>query len=497
MRNAQGTQDAQNVRGECGSRDVQSARDVTTPQDTPSTQNAQKLGFVLAIYLVGLAVGGLYVGMVAPVRTVIQAHFGLDDATGIWMINIYTLFYAALIPVIGKLADRYGRKPIFVLCVTFFGLGAALCGLSRWCGGFVLLLAGRVAQAVGACGMIPVANAEIGTSFPAEKRGMALGLAAAVAGLANVLGAAVGSLILGVIGNENWPWLFFGCIPLCILLLVGGMLFLQSTKRASAGRLDIAGSVFFVAAILFLLLGIRNLDFLNLAGTVTAVSCWGPLVGAVLCIVIFRFIERRAEDPIFHMEYLHVRPIFITMAVSFFIGCAMISMTIVPEFAEAVMDARTGSGGYYVAALSVFSLVGPVVAGKLIDRGGPKRVLIAGLALMVVGFAFLGTVAIAYPSALTLIAGLSVVGLGMGFSMGAPTNYMILQNVPSEESTSAVATIALVRQIGTSIAPAIYVGFISNAAGLGGYQQMMAAVAICCACGIALMLFYREPQGKR
>ena len=73
---------------------------------------SRKLGAVLAIYLVGLLIGGLYVGMVSPARTVIQADFGIDGATGIWMINIYTLFYAALIPVIGNVADRAGRNQL-------------------------------------------------------------------------------------------------------------------------------------------------------------------------------------------------------------------------------------------------------------------------------------------------------------------------------------------------------------------------------------------------
>ncbi|MBO7702704.1 MAG: MFS transporter, partial [Eggerthellaceae bacterium] len=148
-----------------------------------------KYGLILAIYLIGLLIGGLYVGMVSPVRTVVQADFGIDSTLGIWMINIYTLFYAALIPVIGKIADRRGRARVFTVCVGVFCVGAVICGLSQKVGGFGLLLVGRVVQAVGAGGMIPVANAEIGTTFPPEKRGMALGLAAVVVGVSNVLGS--------------------------------------------------------------------------------------------------------------------------------------------------------------------------------------------------------------------------------------------------------------------------------------------------------------------
>ena len=94
------------------------------------------------VILTGLLIGGLYVGMVSPARTVIQAGFGIDGTLGIWMINIYTLFYAALIPIIGKIADRYGRKRVFTTCVGVFCAGAAICGLSQTVGGFWLLLVG-------------------------------------------------------------------------------------------------------------------------------------------------------------------------------------------------------------------------------------------------------------------------------------------------------------------------------------------------------------------
>ena len=88
-----------------------------------NTAKRENLGLMLVIYLTGLLIGGLYVGMVSPARTVIQADFGIDGTLGIWMINIYTLFYAALIPIIGKIADRRGRKRVFTICMGVFCAG--------------------------------------------------------------------------------------------------------------------------------------------------------------------------------------------------------------------------------------------------------------------------------------------------------------------------------------------------------------------------------------
>ena len=447
----------------------------------------RNLGVVLAVYLVGLLIGGLYVGMVSPARTVIQADFGIDGTLGIWMINIYTLFYAALIPIIGKIADRRGRKRVFTICMGVFCAGSVLCGVSQSVGGFWLLLVGRVVQAVGAGGVIPVANAEIGTTFPQEKRGMALGIAAAVIGVSNVLGSALGSAVVGAFGVDRWPLMFYLCIPFCLAVIVASVVYLPDSEvEQSPGRMDIAGSVLFTLFVLLLLLGVKSIG-----ETSSPLVAAAPFIGAVACVVAFRFVESRAEDPVFHLEYFHNRQIVITMIVSFFIGCFVISLVLVPELAEYAMGDPLGSGGYYILAIGLTSFVATPVAGKVIDKTGPKPVLITGLAISIAGLLFLALVAVAAPSFATFVAGLAVVGAGMGMAMGAPTNYMILENTDKRDSTSAIATITLIRQIGTTVAPAIYIGLITSAPGLAGYQNMLFCVAAFNALALITMFFYR------
>ena len=454
-----------------------------------------KLGLILATYLVGLLIGGLYVGMVSPARTVVQADFGIDDTVGIWMINIYTLFYAALIPIIGKLADRSGRKRVFTICVGIFCIGAVICGLSKTFGGFGLLLVGRVLQAAGAGGMLPVANAEIGASFPEDKRGMALGLAAAVAGVSNVLGAVAGSAVVGAFGIENWPALFYLCVPFCIaIIVVAAMLLPDSVVGESHTKMDVAGSVLFALFILLLLLGLKNINFASFGTSATQPSVLAPLLAAIAAVVAFRAVEQRTEDPVFHLEYFHSRPIVVTMVVSFFIGCFVISLVLVPELAEYAMGDPIGSGGFYVLAIGLTSFITTPIGGKLIDKLGPKPVLITGLAISTAGLAYLALIAVTAPSFATFVIGLAIVGAGMGMSMGAPTNYMILENTDKAESSSAIATITLIRQIGTSIAPAIYVGLITSTPGLAGYQHMLFCVALFNVAALVTMLFYQPKR---
>ncbi len=459
------------------------------------TSTDSKLGLILATYLVGLLIGGLYVGMVSPARTVVQADFGIDDTVGIWMINIYTLFYAALIPIIGKLADRRGRKHVFTICVGIFCVGAIICGLSKSIGGFGLLLVGRVLQAAGAGGMLPVANAEIGASFPEEKRGMALGMAAAVAGVSNVLGAVAGSAVVGAFGIENWPALFYLCVPFCIAIIVVAVTLLpDSVIDESHAKMDVAGSVLFALFILLLLLGLKNIDFASFGTSATQPSVLAPLLAAIAAIVAFRSVEQRAEDPVFHLEYFRSRPIVVTMVVSFFIGCFVISLVLVPELAEYAMGDPIGSGGFYVLAIGLTSFITTPIGGKLIDKLGPKPVLITGLAISTAGLAYLALIAVTAPSFATFVIGLAIVGAGMGMSMSSPTNYMILEYTDKAESPSAIATITLIRQIGTSIAPAIYVGLITSTPGLAGYQHMLFCVALFNVAALVTMLFYQPKR---
>ena len=447
---------------------------------------------VFAVYLLGLLLGGLYVGMVAPVRLVIQEQFGLNDATGIWMINIYTLFYAACIPVVGKLADVRGRKPVFLGCLTTFAVGSLVCGLSQAAGGFALLLAGRLVQAVGACGVIPVANAEIGATFPQEKKGMALGIAAAVAGIANVLGAALGSLVIGLVGNEQWSALFYFAIPVSIALVIAGARVLPNRKNDNSGALDVPGSVLLVITVLLLLLALQSIDVSNLGASLASLDVVAPAAGFVAFLIAFVLIERRAASPVFHLEYLRRRPIVITMVVSFFVGCMTITMTLIPEVAEFIMGAPVGSGGLYILPVGVMCMFGPPLGGKLIDRFGPKPVLMSGLGIAAAGFLFLAFASLNHANAALLVAGLAIMGLGMGFAMGAPTNYMILENTDPTESGSAIATIALVRQIGTTVAPASLLGFVAAQPGAGGFFQMLVCAAGFCLISLVVMVLYRK-----
>jgi MFS family permease len=335
-----------------------------------------------------------------------------------------------------------------------------------------MLLTGRVIQALGGGGIMPIANAEFGTTFPKEKRGMALGLVGAAFGIANILGSTIGSAILNMLGNENWRWLFFINIPICIIIVSCGLFILPNSKADFVKKIDKFGTFIMVGIILSLLYGLKNIDFFDFRNSISSTSVYPYLIIFACLIPLLIFIERRAEDPVLNLDYFSNTRILVVLILSIISGIGMMGMVFVPQFAENALKIKTGTGGYFVAILGIFAGVSAPVSGKLIDKFGAKLILLIGFAISMAGALFLAFVAVRTNTISSVCIGLILMGLGVGFTMGTPLNYMMLDNTKKEDSNSALATLSLIRSVGTAVSPAIMIGFIAHA-GLSVQSNLM------------------------
>lgn len=420
-------------------------------------------GLIMAVYLLGLFMGAIDTGIVTPARTVIQNDLMVNENTGIWMITIYTLAYAASIPIMGKLADKYGRKYIYLTSILLFGIGSLFCGLSQSFGSFSVLLIARVVQAIGGGGILPIATAEFGTTFPKEKRGLALGMVGGVYGIANIFGASAGSAIIDIFGQNNWQFIFYINVPITLFILIAGIISLPNTKEITVKKIDYLGITTLTLMVLSILYGLKNIDYYNFVTTFKSTSVYPFLIVFIVLLPIFIVIEKKAEDPVINISYFKNLKIVITLFIAFITGIIIMGMIFVPQFAENSMKITSGSGGYFVIILGLFAGVGAPFSGKLIDKYGAKVVLGIGFIASISGSLFLILYAAKHPSLFAVVICLILLGLGIGFTMGTPINYMMLDNTRAEESNSALATVSLIRSIGTAIAPAIMIGFISHA----------------------------------
>lgn len=420
---------------------------------------------VLVLYLAGIGMGALDMGIVNPARTVIQNGLGVDDKVGVWVFTIYTLAYAAAIPVIGKIADIIGRKPVYVLAIGLFGLGSLGCGLSQDFSSLGLLLASRAIQAIGGGGMVPVATAAVGTIVPPPKRGMALGLVGMVYGAASVFGASAGSLILDIAGQENWQWIFYINVPIAIIVVLLGIWALPQETQSSTRKLDLPGIFILVVMITALLWAFQNLDFTKISESLSDRDVWGGLLIFPVLIPAFWIAEVRAEDPIIDFKYFATINVGTTLMFGAVSGILMMTVMFIPQFAENCLRLPSGAGGYPTIIIGVASAIGAPLSGRLTDRFGPRAVLGVGVLISTIAGFMLIYWASPYPGLVSNSVSIFVMGLGLGFLMGAPLTYLILHLIPETDANSGQATLSLIRSLGTTLAPAILVGLLATAMG--------------------------------
>lgn len=420
---------------------------------------------VLVLYLAGIGMGALDMGIVNPARTVIQNGLGVDDKVGVWVFTIYTLAYAAAIPVIGKIADIIGRKPVYVLAIGLFGLGSLGCGLSQDFSSLGLLLASRAIQAIGGGGMMPVATAAVGTIVPPSKRGMALGLVGMVYGVASVFGGSAGSLVLDIAGQENWQWIFYINVPIAVIVVALGIWALPQENQSSDRKLDLPGVFILVIMITALLWAFQNLDFTNISKSIQDRDVWVGLLFFVILLPVFWVAEKRARDPLIDFKYFGTINVGCTLMFGAVSGILMMTVMFIPQFAENCLRLPSGAGGYPTIIIGVASAIGAPLSGRLTDRFGPRAVLGVGVLISEIAGFMLIYWASAHPGIISNSVSIFVMGLGLGFLMGAPLTYLILHLIPESDANSGQATLSLIRSLGTTLAPAILVGLLATAMG--------------------------------
>lgn len=364
--------------------------------------------------------------------------------------------------IVSKLSDKFGRKKVYLTSIIVFAIGSFLCGISNFYGNFTFFLISRVIQAIGGGGIMPIANAFIGNSFPPEKRGTALGFVGGVYGIATILGPTMGSSILDIAGVEHWGWIFFINVPIS-LLIIALSYNLTENLGDNNSKMDLKGSLVLSIMILSLMYALTNLNYFNFIESIKDLHVYPFLIVFVISLPLFVIVESKAEDPILSLRYFKERQILLTLILGFITGVGLMAVVFIPQFAENILKIKTGNGGYLVTLMSVFAGLGSPLGGKLIDKYSAKLVTVLGMICTALGTFFLAFYTTAHPSFLSIMIGLVFVGFGMGFTMGTPLNYLMLSFVSESESASALSTLSLVRSIGIAVSPNIMINFIAEA----------------------------------
>ena len=413
---------------------------------------------------------GLDNGIVSSSLTTLTHAFGVTASWGAWMITIYTLGLAVSVPIMAKLSDRYGRKLMFLIAVVLFGLGSMSVALS---GAFWMVLSSRVLESLGAGGIFPIASGYIVATIPVDRQGRALGMVGGMNGIAAVIGPNVGSLILGVTGD--WHWLFWINVPIAAILLLMGQTRISESRAESQGRLDMGGILLLSAGVLSLMYGLTNLHGANLAQSFRAPDVYGfTLVGLVLLAIFWGYekaVERRGKNTLVPMSLLQRPELRWTLAGGFASGVILASVIFLPAFVQTVLGWPSTQAGYWFTPLALFSGVGAMGGGAFMDRRGPIVTLASGFGIAALGAALFP---IWVGSTWQMVVASSLLGLGIGTTLGAPLNFLITEN-ESEEKATALGFLSLVREIGLTLGPTIFAGFLTRS--MMQLPQMLMTVA--------------------
>jgi EmrB/QacA subfamily drug resistance transporter len=425
---------------------------------TPSGPRNQIIGLLF----VGVLMAALDIAIVGPALPELQRAFAVAEHDLAWVLGIYVLFNLVGTPLMANLSNRFGRRAIYIADVGLFALGSALVAVAP---SFGIVLLGRAVQGLGAGGIVPVATAVVGDTFPPERRGTALGLLGAVFGLAFLVGPIVGGVLL----LAGWQWLFLVNIPIAALVIIGAWRVLPSHAAAATRPFDYAGMLLLAVVLVGLSYALTRIGELGeRAGGIVTADIWLALAVGVLACPALIAIERRAADPIVRLALFRNRQITLAAWLSFGAGIAEAIVVFIPALLVTTFHVSGSTASFMLLPMVLAMAVGSPASGRALDRVGSRAVIVAGTVLLTVALVIEGLL-------LTSIVGFylfSVLfGLGLAILLGAALRYIMLNEAGTEERAPAQSLLTIFINAGQLIGAAALGGMIAMlGGGLAGYQ---------------------------
>jgi EmrB/QacA subfamily drug resistance transporter len=408
---------------------------------------------IAAVVSVGVFVASLDLFIVNIAFPDLQRDFaGTSLASLSWVLNAYAIVFAALLVPAGRWADRMGRKRAFLGGLALFTLASAACAAAPSAG---LLVAGRIVQAAGAAVLMPSSLGLLLPEFPPEKRGVAIGLWAAVGGTA----AAAGPVIGGLLVELSWRWVFVVNVPVGIAAIVAGARVLGEIRDDDPARPDILGAGLLTGAVGTLIGAIvEGPDWGWGSGRVV-----GLLVAAAALALAFGVRSARHPMPVVEPELLRVRAFAAAnvAGVLFFVGFSAMLLGSVLFLTE-VWGQTALRAGLMIAPGPATAALFAVGGGVLIGRLGPRTVGVIGTTLFALGGLWWSThlgADVAY--AADYLPGMIVGGAGVGFVNPALAGAATAQLPPARLATGS-AVLTMSRQIGSALGVALLVAVIGT-----------------------------------
>ena len=392
------------------------------------------------------AVEGTIVSTAMP--TIVGSLHGISIMN--WVFSIYLLTNAMMTPIYGKLADKIGRKPIFLIGIIIFIIGSALSGMSQ---NMIQLIIFRAIQGIGAGSIVPVSLVIIADLYPVEKRASILGLNSAAWGIASIVGPLAGGFIVDAF---SWHWIFLINVPIGLVLMLLVWLYLNEEKRVvEKAPIDYLGSFLLMLMLLSLLYGFQTMS--EGFGVVTIVS----LALFVLSFIGFVQVEKRAKDPIITMELFQNRTYVLVNIIAALISGFLMGVEVyIPMWMQGVLGKSAALGGIVLAPMSIIWMFGSFAGGKVMAKNSPKKAIFMSMTPLIVGSICLMLAKMDTAYGIFFIFS-AILGLGFGMTMTILT-VLAQSSVDVHHTGVATSFFTLSRTIGQTIMISVF-GLVLNA----------------------------------
>lgn len=419
---------------------------VSSPLPLPSSRRAPDW-LILTIACVGQFMVVLDVSVVNVALPSIRTHLHYSPTGLQWVVNAYVLTFAGFLLLGGRIADLLGSRRVFVFGVGLFSLASLVGGFSTSSG---MLTAARAAQGLGGAVLAPVTLTVIMTTFTeGQARTRALGAWSAVAGG----GGGVGVLLGGILTTYlSWRWVLFINVPIGLVLGVAASRYLSESRRPGSGQLDVAGAVTITAGLAALVYAIVGTDTHPWGSAHTL----GFLAAAALLIGAFLAIEARfSRAPLMPLRLFRSRSLSAANGSQLLFGGAFFAMWyFVSLYLQDIHGYDALRAGLAFFPMCVAIVVGARITIKLVQRFGPRNVLLFGLPLCALGFWWFSRLSVASGYLPGVLGPGLLVSLGLGLCV-TPIAAAATSGVAEHESGLASGVVTTSRQVGGSIGLAV------------------------------------------
>jgi EmrB/QacA subfamily drug resistance transporter len=402
--------------------------------------------------VLGAAVFGLFMAIldssiVNIAIPTIQRDLHTDIETVTWVLNAYNLVFAVLLIPAGRMADRFGRKRLFLTGIIIFSLCSLGAGLSQ---GIEVLIAWRAVQAIGSAIMVPVSLAIVTLVFPAHQRGLALGIWGAMSGVAGAVGPTLGGVLTEYVG---WQWIFFINVPVGLVAVLTGLAIIRESREPEATRrIDLAGTALLSISLFALTLAlIRGQEVGWSSVFITGLFATWAVSGA-----LFVLVESIVSHPIVDLRMLRDRTFSTANVIILLFGLGFFGgLFFVIQYLTVVEGYSALKSAFAVTPFpACVMLVGPV-AGRLTDRFGARPLVIAGMLFFGAALFFSWSLGGGEPYP-QIAWRLVLAGIGAGLTF-APLTSAVMGTVAGGMAGVGAGVFNTARQVGFTLGLAILV----------------------------------------